>query len=74
MRVGARWEHNRIVNNPSAGLNGRFRATGSPCRTLTETFRLKEEASNSSLLPDLRVYCRRPAPGATFLTDATIIV
>ena len=43
MMVGARWEHNRIINNLSGGLNQRFRALGSPCRTLTETFRIKEE-------------------------------
>ena len=74
MMVGARWEHNRIINNLSAGLNERFRKAGSPCRTLTETFRVKEETSSSSLLPDLLVHCRRPPPGATFLNDATIIV
>ncbi len=52
MMVGARWEHNRIINNLSEGLNSRFRAAGSPCRTLTETFRMKHEASPSSFLPD----------------------
>ena len=72
--VGARWEHNRIVNNLSEGLNRRFRALGSPCRTLTQTFRMKDEGSLSSLLPDVLVYCTRPPPGATFLSDATIIV
>ena len=73
MMVGARWEHNRIINNLSAGLDTRFRAAGSPCRTLTETFRLKDESSPASLLPDLLVYCARPPAGATFLSDATII-
>ena len=43
-------------------------------RTLRETFRLKEEGSKSSLLPDLLVYCRRPPEGATFLDDATIVI
>ena len=48
MMVGARWEHKRIINNLSEGLNSRFRAAGSPCRTLTETFRMKDEASPSA--------------------------
>lgn len=74
MMVGARWEHNRIINNLAAGLDSRFRATGSPCRTLTETFRLKDETSGSSLLPDLLVFCARPPPGATFLSDATVLI
>ena len=74
MMVGARWEHNRIVTNLTIALMTRFRAAGSPCRTLTETFRLREEASPSSLLPDILVYCTRPKPGATHLSDATVIV
>lgn len=74
MMVGARWEHNRIIGNLAAGLDSRFRASGSPCRTLRETFRVRNEPSSSSLLPDLLVYCTRPSPGATFLSDATIIV
>lgn len=47
---------------------------GSPCRALTETFHLKEQASSSSLLPDLLVFWIRPPPGATFLADATVLV
>ncbi len=74
MMVGARWEHNRICNNIGAGLDTRLRALGSPCRSLRETFRLKEASSPSSLLPDILVYCTRPAPGATFLEDATVLV
>lgn len=74
MMVGARWEHNQIITNLNIALVNRFRGTGSPCRTLVESFRLKQQASSSSLLPDLLVYCTRPAPGATFLSDATIIV
>ena len=38
------------------------------------TFRLKQEAAGSSLLPDLLVTCSRPAPGATFLADSTVLV
>lgn len=73
MMVGARWEHNRICNNIGDGLDQRLRALGSPCRSLRETFRLKEASSPSSLLPDVLVYCRRPAPGAAFLEDATVL-
>ena len=74
MMVGARWEHNRIISNLAAGLDGRFRSAGSPCRTLRETFRLRQEIAGSSLLPDLLVHRDRLAPGATFLTDATALV
>ena len=74
MMVGARWEHNRIISNLAAGFDARFRSIGSPCRTLRETFRLKEAGSASSLLPDLLVFCQRPPPGATFLSDASIVV
>ena len=74
MMVGARWEHNRILSNLSIGFDTRFRQAGSPCRTLRETFRLKQDGSRSSLLPDLLVYCQRPPEGATFLSDATIVV
>ncbi len=74
MMVGARWEHNTIVQNLSSGLRSRFRASGSPCRTLTETFRLKDATVSSSLLPDLIVYCRPLPPGATFIADPTIVI
>lgn len=74
MMVGTRWEHNRIISNLGDGLDVRFRRNLSPCRTLRETFRLKEEGSSSSLLPDLLVFSSRPAPGATSLADASILV
>ena len=74
MMVGARWEHNRIISNLAYGLDRRFRSAGSPCRVLRETFRLKHDEADSSTLPDLIVYRRRPAAGATFLTDASILV
>lgn len=74
MMVGARWEHNRIIGNITGGLDARFRASGSPCRTLSETFRIKAETAGSSLLPDVLVYCRRPPDGATFLSDAAAII
>ena len=74
MMVGARWEHNRIISNLAYGLDRRFRGAGSTCRVLRETFRLKQSDETSSTLPDLMVYCSRPAIGATFLTDASILV
>ena len=73
MMVGARWEHNLIVGNITSGMNARLRRAGSTCRALSETFRLKEASTPSSLMPDVLVFCTRPAAGATFLEDATII-
>ena len=60
--------------NIAYGVNVRFRSSGSACRALTETFRLKEASTPSFLLPDVLVFCTRPAPGATFLEDATVLV
>ena len=44
MMVGARWEHNQIITNLNVALVNRFRANGSPCRTLVESFRDAEQA------------------------------
>lgn len=74
MMVGARWEHNFIVANLASGLQGRLRAAGSPCRTLTESFRLKEQAIRSSLLPDIIVHCGPLPPGAASLDAPTVLV
>ena len=74
MMVGARWEHNFIIQNLSAGLQGRLREAGSPCRTLIESFRLKESALRSSLLPDVIVRCGSLAPGASSLNDPTVLI
>ena len=74
MMVGARWEHNRILSNFGAALDARFRAAGSPCRTLRETFRYRENDLSSSLLPDLIVHCEPLARGATFLNNPTVVV
>ncbi len=73
MMVGARWEHNLIVGNIASGLNTRLRSAGSSCRALSETFRLKEASTPSSLMPDVLVFCTRPVAGATYLDDATVI-
>jgi Uma2 family endonuclease len=74
MMVGARWEHNYIIQNISGGLRDRLRAAGSPCRTLVESFRLRDQPNDSSMLPDVIVHCRPLAPGATSLNDPTVLV
>jgi hypothetical protein len=45
MMVGARWEHNYLIQNISGGLRDRLRASGSSCRTLVESFRLRNRPS-----------------------------
>ncbi len=74
MMTGARWEHNYIIQNVSGALRDRLRASGSSCRTLTESFRLKESDLDSSLLPDVIVYCGALAPGASSLSRPTVLV
>lgn len=74
MMTGARWEHNYLIQNIAGGLRDRLRAAGSPCRTLTESFRLKESALDSSLLPDVIVHCAPLAPGASSLDRPTVLV
>jgi Uma2 family endonuclease len=74
MMVGARWEHNYIIQNISTGLRDRLRAKGSPCRTLIESFRLRDAPTESSMLPDVIVHCRPLEPGAASLHDPTVLV
>ncbi|MEK8092745.1 Uma2 family endonuclease [Methylocystis sp. IM3] len=74
MMVGARWEHNYIIQNLAGGLRERLRASGSPCRTLVESFRLRSVESDSSTLPDIIVHCRALEPGAAYLTEPTALV
>ncbi|PWB81044.1 MAG: Uma2 family endonuclease [Methylocystaceae bacterium] len=74
MMVGARWEHNYIIQNLSNGLRERLRAKGSPCRTLIESFRLRDKPNESSMLPDVIVHCRPLEPGAASLPDPTVLV
>ena len=74
MMVGARWEHNRIVNNIGYELRRRFDERGSPCRVFLETFRLRSAPSQSSLLPDVIVHCEPLAPGATSLERPVALV
>jgi Uma2 family endonuclease len=74
LMVGARWEHNFLVQNVSSGLRDRLRAAGSPCRTLTETFYLKDPKLEAALLPDVIVHCGKLAAGATSVDDPTVLV
>ena len=74
MMTGARWEHHFIVQNINFALSRHLRDSGSTCRVFTESFRLKEDAIDSSLLPDVIVRCGPLAPGATSLNDPTVLV
>lgn len=74
MMVGARWEHNFIIQNLSSGLRTRLRSAGSPCRTLVESFRLKDRSIQSSILPDIIVRYGPLTPGASSLDDPTVLV
>jgi len=74
MMVGARWEHNYIIQNLSTGLRERLRANGSSCRTLIESFRLRDAPMESSMLPDVIVHCRPLEPGAASLNDPAVLV
>ena len=74
MMVGARWEHNVVIQNLSFGLRERLRAAGSPCRTLIEMFRLKSQALNASMLPDIIVHRGPLPPGAASIDDAVVLV
>lgn len=72
--VGARWEHNRIINNIGYELRRRFDDLASPCRIYTETFRMRDAASQSSLLPDLMIICHPLPPKAASLNDPTVVI
>ena len=74
MMVGACWEHNRIINNIGYELRRRLDERGSPCRVFLETFRLRIDAEQSSLLPDVIVHCEPLASGATSLERPVVLV
>ncbi|MGI3902846.1 MAG: Uma2 family endonuclease [Janthinobacterium lividum] len=74
MMTGARWEHHFIVQNINFAMSRHLRDQGSACRVFTESFRLKEDTLESSLLPDVIVRCGPMSPGATSLKDPTILV
>lgn len=73
MMVGARWEHAAIIQNIARHLGNAFDASGSKCRTFTETFYIKEKGLDAALLPDVMVVCSDLEPGAT-ATDAPIVL
>ena len=74
MMVGARWQHNFIIQNVAFGLRERFRAEGSPCRTFTETFYLKNRTLKSATLPDVIVRCGPLDRNATSLDDPKVLI
>jgi len=72
--VGARWGHHAIISNIDLAVSTHLRARGLPCRTFRESFYLKDEDIDLSMLPDLMIRCGKLAPDATSLKDPTIIV
>ena len=74
MMVGARLEHNYLVQNIAFALRERLRAKGSPCRTTTETFRLRAAPHESSLLPDVMVHCNPLDRSATSISNPNVLV
>ena len=74
MMTGARWEHHFIVQNINFALSRHLRDGRSSCRVFTESFRLREDKFDSSLLPDVVVRCGPMTPGATSLNDPTVLV
>ena len=74
MMVGARLEHNYLVQNIAFALRERLRAGGSLCRTTTETFRLKATQQASSLLPDVMVHCNPFDGGSTSISNPVVLV
>ena len=74
MMGGARWEHAQIVSNIHFGLRQRLQAAGSRCRVYTETFRVEIAAVDSSLMPDITVFCTPLTPGAKSLSKPTVLM
>ncbi len=73
MMVGARWEHNRIVQNISWNLSAQFFTKGSSCQTFAETFYMKDRPLDAALLPDVMVVCGTPEAGATSVNDPIVV-
>ena len=73
LMVGARWEHNYLIQNLASGLRDRLRFSGSECRTLTETFYIKHPKLEAALLPDVIVHCGRLDAGATSIDDPVVL-
>ncbi|HEX2554169.1 MAG TPA: Uma2 family endonuclease [Microvirga sp.] len=71
MMVGARWSHNRIVNNINVALSQRLRGTG--CFVYAETFALKDKFLRLMAYPDIMVHCGRPDPDDTSVSDPVVL-
>ena len=74
MMVGARWEHNRIVQNMTTALMNEFRRRGSDWHPFSETFWLKSRLLDLACFPDVIVRCGPLPPDATSLDDPTVLV
>ena len=74
MMVGARWQHNVIIQNLAGALRQRFRARESDCRTFSETFFMKAAWLKTATLPDIIVRCGKLADDATSLDDPKVLV
>jgi Uma2 family endonuclease len=74
MMVGARWEHNRIVQNLTVALMNEFRRKGSDCRPFSETFWLKQRPLDLACFPDVMVRCGPLPPDATSLEDPVVLI
>lgn len=72
--VGARWEHHIIAQNILSALRNHIKATRQPCRVFQETFFLKSEELDLSVLPDVFVQCGVLEGGATSASDALVVV
>lgn len=74
MMVGARWQHNLIIQNLAGALRQRFRVQGSDCRTFSGTVFMKASWLKTATLPDIIVRCGRLADDATSLDDPKVLV
>ena len=73
MMVGARWQHNVIIQDLAGALRQRFRQQGSDCRTFSETFFVEAPSLKTTTLPDIIVRCGRLAEDATSLDDPKVL-
>jgi len=74
LMVGARWSHHRLVQNINFALTRRFTDRGSPCRTYTETFWLKERFLRLAVFPDVIVHCGPVDRDTTSVDDPVVLV
>jgi len=74
MMVGARWEHNYIIQNISAAMMTDFRRRGSDCRPFLATFWLKEPLLDLACFPDVMVRCGPLPRAATSINDPIALV